>query len=315
MNAKLRTMLLLTGLTALTSLVAPAAYADQPGLLVVSDDADQETVPRNNRIFNRVITALGEEMNIRGYAVVDEVAAGLDITAQGRVRRRDVELIDIARAIRRPPVDAVVVFQIYASAKRSLNSDVMRPEVRISGRMINVRSSQMLGAFEVVERDLPVLPLGCDRDRECVIEQMGDNIRVLARDLGAALAEKLANYRPGNPGPITGRGPLPGPGVGPIVHAPADGCNNGFPQAFTVILDGFNNQELTKAEEYMAAFKCFDRMRPVTVRASVSEYWYETQTDAARLNHSLRVMLDHMGLPGQISIAGNVVKVVKIGTR
>ena len=314
MNAKLRTMLLLTGLTALTSLVAPAAYADQPGLLVVSDDADQETVPRNNRIFNRVITALGEEMNVQGWTVVDEVGAGLDITAQGKVRRGLPELIDIARAIRRPPVDAVVVFQIFASAKRSLNSDVMRPEVRISGRIINVRSSQMLGAFEVVERDLPVLPLGCDRDRECVIEQMGDNIRVLARDLGAALAEKLVNFRPGNPGPLTGPGPLPGPGVGAIVHAPADGCN-GFPQAFTVILDGFNNQELTKAEEYMAAFKCFDHMRPVQVRASVSEYWYETQTDAARLNHSLRVMLDHMGLPGQISVAGNVVKVVKIGTR
>jgi hypothetical protein len=314
MNAKLRTMLLLTGLTALTSLVAPVAYADQPSLLVVSDDADQETVPRNNRIFNRVITALGEEMSLRGYTVVDEVAAGLDITAQGRVRRRDAELIDIARAIRRPPVDAVVVFQIYASAKKSLNSDVMRPEARISGRIVNVRTSQMLGAFEVVERDLPVLPFGCDKDRECVLEQMGDHARVLARDLGAALAEKLVNFRPGNPGPLTGPGPLPGPGAGAIVHAPADGCN-GFPQAFTVILDGFNNQELTKAEEYMAAFKCFDHMRPVQVRASVSEYWYETQTDAARLNHSLRVMLDHMGLPGQISVAGNVVKVVKIGTR
>jgi hypothetical protein len=312
MNAKLRTMLLLTGLSALTSLVAPAAYADQPGLMVVSDDADQETVPRNNRIFNRVLTALGEEMNLRGYTIVDEVAAGLDITEQGRVRRRDAELIDIARAIRRPPVDAVVVFQLYASAKKSLNSDVMRPEARIAGRIINVRSSQMLGAFEVVERDLPVLPLGCDR--ECVLEQMGDNSRVLARDLGAALAEKLANFRPGNPGPVTGPGPLPGPGVGPIVHAPADGCN-GFPQAFTIILDGFNNQELTKVEEYMAAFKCFDHMRPVQARASQSEYWYETQTDAARLNHSLRQMLDHMGLPGQISIAGNVMKVVKIGTR
>jgi hypothetical protein len=305
-------MLLLTGLSALTSLVAPAAYADQPGLMVVSDDADQETVPRNNRIFNRVLTALGEEMNLRGYTIVDEVAAGLDITEQGRVRRRDAELIDIARAIRRPPVDAVVVFQLYASAKKSLNSDVMRPEARIAGRIINVRSSQMLGAFEVVERDLPVLPLGCDR--ECVLEQMGDNSRVLARDLGAALAEKLANFRPGNPGPVTGPGPLPGPGVGPIVHAPADGCN-GFPQAFTIILDGFNNQELTKVEEYMAAFKCFDHMRPVQARASQSEYWYETQTDAARLNHSLRQMLDHMGLPGQISIAGNVMKVVKIGTR
>jgi hypothetical protein len=282
----------------------------------VSEDADQETVPRNNRIFNRVLIALGEEMNIRGYSIVDETAAGLNITAQGRVRRRDAELIDIARAISRPPVDAIVVFQIYASAKRSLNSDIMRPEVRIPGRVIDVRSSRLLGAFEVVGLDLPVLPRGCADDRECVLEQVGDQARILARDLGAALAEKLKAL----PRSRTNAGPgVAEPTPGPVqrtarAYPPSDGCD-GMPQAFTVIFDGFNNQEITKAEEYMTAFKCFEHIRPVRASASQAEYWYETQTDAARLNHSLRVMLDHMGLPGQIQLAGNVLKVVKIGTR
>jgi hypothetical protein len=305
--------MLLTGLTALASLVTPAAYADQPNILIVSEDADQETVPRNNRIFNRVLTALGEEMNLRGFTVIDETAAGLNITTQGRVRRKDNELIDIARAIPRPPIDAVVVFQIYASAKRSMNSDVMRPEVRIPGRIINVRSSRLLGAFEVTGLDLPVLPLGCSNDRECVLEQVGDQARMLARDLGGALAEKLAALsRPRVTGPAAGE-PVPG-GRTARVYPPSDGCD-GMPQAFTVILDGFNNQEVTKVEEYLSAFKCFEHMRPVRATATQSEYWYETQTDAARLNHSLRVMLDHMGLPGQIQLAGNVLKVVKIGTR
>jgi hypothetical protein len=310
-------MLLLTGLSALTSLVAPVAYADQPVLMVVSEDADQETVPRNNRIFNRVYLALSEEMNQRGYTMVDETAATVRFAPQGRVRRTDAELIEIARAVNNPPVSGIVVFQIYASAKKSANvPGLMNPEARIAGRIIDVRGSRLLGGFEKVARDLPPLPVNCDR--ECILEQVGDWAQPLAGALGDALATKLENYRFGTPGLPPGPGaggPLPG---GPIPGGPVvgDGCT-GFPQAFTVRLDGFNNQELTKVEEYLAAFSCFRHMRPVGQVGRRTEYWYETQTDAARLNHSLRQMLDHMGLPGQISVtgAGSVIEVVKIGTR
>src|SRR3954464_5083400 len=77
----------------------------RPNLLVVSEDADEDTVPRGNRIFQRVITELSETMNVRGYNVYDETAIGMSFTQPGRVRRRDTELIDIARSVPRPPID------------------------------------------------------------------------------------------------------------------------------------------------------------------------------------------------------------------
>jgi hypothetical protein len=192
-------MLLLTGLSALASLVAPVAYAGQPNLLVVTEDADKEPVRPRSRIFTRVLRLLAEEMIQRGYTIVDEYAVSLNIKDPDRVRHRDAELIDIARAISIPHflIDAIVVIQTSASAKKSLNSDVVRPEARISGRIINVRSSQLLADIEMVERDLPELPRGCDR--ECLLGEMGDWARPIARDLGSALAEKLANFRPGQP--------------------------------------------------------------------------------------------------------------------
>src|ERR1700730_12123035 len=116
MNAYLRT-LVLAGVAAAATFSAPAVRADQPTLAVVSEDADTDTVPRNSRIFNRVLLALAEELNLRHYTVIDEKIAGMEISTPDRVRRRDTELIDIARALRRPPVDAIVVFQIYASTR------------------------------------------------------------------------------------------------------------------------------------------------------------------------------------------------------
>ena len=101
-----------------------AVAGEQPNLLVVGDDADQDTVPRNSRIFNRVLAALIGDMNERGFKVYDETAASMDITNPGRVRRTDAELISIAQRIPKPPIDVIVVFQVYASVQQNAYSDI-----------------------------------------------------------------------------------------------------------------------------------------------------------------------------------------------
>jgi hypothetical protein len=293
--------------TALTLFAGHALVADhaaaQPRyhLLVVAEDADRDTVPRDNRIFNEVFQALSEELNTRGFTMIDERAAGMNITSTTRVRRTDTELIDIARALNRPLVDAVVIFQIYASAKRSGNSDIMRPDIRIPGRIINVRTNTLMGSFDVSGLDLPALPANCDR--ECVLEQMGRHARTLARDLGAALSVKLAALGDGRSIATEGGRPVPSSRCG------------GMPAAFTLVFDGFGPSEITRMEEYFTAFSDFCATRPVRTSGTYAEYWYETQADAARLNRNLRLMLEQMGVNGQINLTGNTIKVVKVATR
>jgi hypothetical protein len=290
---------LFAAVTAIGSLMAPAAYADKPNLMVVSDDADKDTIPRENRNFNRVLLAMMEALNVKGFTVIDETAAAMNITAPGVVRRRDVELIDIARAIPRPPIDAVVIFQIYASARQSQFTDITRLDIRIPGRIINVHTGQFLAAFEVAGLDLPPLPRGCDR--ECLLERTGDSARPIAAALGDALAEKLSAFD------VSRGGPPPEALVGP-------GCR-GTLSTYFVVFEGFTSQMTTQAEEYMAAFRCFTGMRPVRSSPSLAEYTYDTSEDMARLNRNLRVMLDHMGIVGQIQVAGNTLKVVRVPGR
>ncbi len=292
---------------------SPALAQGKPSIVVMGEDADEDTIPRGNRIFQRVIRELGEAMNVRGYNVYDETAVAMGFTQPGRVRRRDAELIDVARSVQTPPLDVVVVFQIYASAQKSLYSDIVRPEVRIPGRLLNVRTGQAIGSFEVSGVQLPPLPQGCDRD--CLLERVGAEARTLAADLAGALTAKLDGFAAPRGGSAGAGGPGPVAGIdGGAPVAGAEGCG-GFPTAYVVRLNGFSAQEIQAIEEYMRAFRCYEHHRPVRAGASLSEYWYETRADSARMNRNLRLMLEHMNAGGQVSFAGNTFSVSKIATR
>lgn len=295
---------------------APARAQTKPNIVVMGEDADEDSVPRGNRIFQRVITELSETMNLRGYNVYDETAVAMGITQANRVRRRDAELIEVARAVQNPPLDVVAVFQVYASASKSAYSDIVRPEVRIPGRLLNVRTGQSLGAFEVAGLQLPPLPQGCDR--ECLLERVGAEAKSIAADVATALTAKLdgaiAPRRAADALPNALPPALPGAEPPPAAAAAGESCG-GLPTAYVVRLTGFSPQEVQAAEEYMAAFRCYEHHRPVRSGGATAEYWYETRSDSARLGRNLRLMLEHMSAPGQVQFSGNTFVISRVATR
>jgi hypothetical protein len=275
-------------------------------LLVMSDDADPDTVPRNNRIFNRVQLQLSEYLNTRGFQVYDETSLALGIAPTSRVRRRDAELIEIARSVS-TPVDAMVVYQIYASARRGVTqSGVRYPEIRIAGRVLNVRSGQFIAAFEVGGFQLPALPSPCGA--ECLLETVGTHSRVLATDLGAAIAQKLEGFarQPGTAEVSKDGGVVAGP-VG-------DGCNN-LPTDYVIQLREFTASEVDRIEGEFVRWGCYRSHRATTVTATSADYFYSTSADSARLTRNFRLMMELVGLNGQVTFAGNRVTVTKVSTR
>lgn len=308
------------GLTLFAGLATPArAQTTKPNLVVMGEDADEDSVPRGNRIFQRVITELSETMNLRGYNVYDETAVAMGITQPNRVRRRDAELIDVARSVQNPPLDVVAVFQIYASATKSGYSDIVRPEVRIPGRLLNVRTGQSIGSFEVAGLQLPPLPQGCDR--ECLLERVGAEAKTIAGDVAAALTSKLDGFvaprrraDAGAPVPAGEPGLGAPPASGGAAAGGGESCG-GLPTAYVVRLNGFSSQEVQAAEEYMSAFRCYEHHRPVRSGGSTAEYWYETRSDSARLQRNLRLMLEHMSAPGQVQFSGSTFVVSRVSTR
>ncbi len=99
-------LILASGLLAVAATATvPAASqaAEKPNILIMGEDADQDTVPRNSRVFRRVLDGLANQLHDEGFDVFDETAVSLDDFAQGRVRRTDAEIIDVAKSIKRPP--------------------------------------------------------------------------------------------------------------------------------------------------------------------------------------------------------------------
>jgi hypothetical protein len=279
-------------------------------VIVMSDDADPDTVPRNSRVFNRVQLALAEYMNTRGFQVYDETAVAGGINPPGRVRRRDAELIEVARAAP-TPLDAMAVYQIYASVRRSPAAQIRYPEVRIAGRILNVRTGQFISAFEVGGFQMPALPNPCDR--ECVLENIGGHSRMLATDLGAALSTKLEVFaRPG--GSAAGDAKDGGGAAVSTAQATADGCV-ALPTDYDIQLRDFTTSEVNRIEGEFVRWGCYQRHRTTAMSDNMAAFFYSTSADSSRITRNFRLMLELIGLNAQVTFSGNRVIVTKVLTR
>jgi hypothetical protein len=198
----------------------------------------------------------------------------------GRVRRPDAELISLARSVQIAPIDAVTAFEIHAATVPSVYEGITELRLRITGRVIEIRSGQSLGGYEVSYRpgELPPLPLNCHRD--CQIAFVGDQATQIARDVGAALAAQLTGLTQGAEGPAT--------------PAPDPGCADA-PNAFTLAFKGFTAQDLARIDAFLTAFQGYAHHRALETDTARSEIWYETCADADRLERNLRAMFEQTG--------------------
>ncbi|MBF0249839.1 MAG: hypothetical protein HQL35_04320 [Alphaproteobacteria bacterium] len=272
----------------------PASAAEMPNVMIMGEDSDADTVPRNSRVFKRVLNALSEELNNDGFNVYDETAVSLDDFAQGRVRRTDAEIIDIARSVKRPPIDVATIFSIYASASKMSYTTKIR--TRVEGRLLNVKTGQHLGNFEVELPQPDNAPADCNR--ECVLETVGKNAKILAQDLGAVLTTKLAHI-------VDGGSSVPA----------SSSAGSDLPTAYSLVFNGFNTDEINRIEEYMVAFSGYKHHRPTSSSMRHNEYWYETQSESGRLNRNFRRMLEHLGVEGRVAFSGSQFQIEKISLR
>jgi hypothetical protein len=272
-----------------------AQAGEQPNVIIMGEDADKDTVPRNSRVYKRVLDALVNEMNDEGFNVYDEAAVTLDDFAQGRVRRTDAEIIDIARSVKRPPIDVAVIYSIYASAKKLSYTTKIR--TRITGRLLNVRSGKRLGNFEVELPQADNAPVKCQR--ECILETVGKNARVLGMDLGVVLAKKLDWLAARSDDK----------------HDKDGHDDDGLASAYSLVFTGFTPDDITSIEEYIVAFRGYEHHRPVSSSLRNAEYWYETKSKSARLNRNLRLMMEHLGYEGRVTFKGSSFQIDKISKR
>jgi len=319
MNAAGKIFAIAAAVAALTTsaFASPDHPADQaatqagprgPSILVASEDFDADTIPRGNVNFNRIQRAIIDHMAGRGFKIYDETAITMDRLPQGRVRRELPELLQTAK-LAQAPIDVIVVFQIHASIQNvQYVKNTKVPHIRVDGRMIRVRGGQDLTGFEYGEDvDLDPIPQACftgdQIDRQCLLESVGTQARPFGAAVGDALAIKLASFLRAN--------------LDPGVSVPEDSyaatghrgpCNELDGTPYVLRIRDFNAPELQRLEEAFTSFACYQHYKVMKQVPSLTEYWYESRADQARIVRDLQFVMQYMNVPGSVSVtSGNVI--------
>ena len=203
------------------------SLAGKSTVLVMGEDWDEDTIPRKTQIFERVIDAVTNQLQQNGFKVIDETMATGGKHVQGRVRRTDAELFKLAKAIKTPPIDAVMTFKIYPEFKVDNTTTWMN--ALVTGKLLNVSNNESLGTFEVtLPEDVATEPK-CNKSRKCALKYMGMHARVLGQELGAALSIKLKRASMTSSSSTS--------------SAATENKGSGLAQAFKLTFDNFNSKE------------------------------------------------------------------------
>jgi hypothetical protein len=258
-----------------------ALATDLPRVLIVGEDADQDTIPRDSRVFKRVLNGIANTMINQGFDVKDETALTHETHTQGRTRRDDAELIEIAKDT---GIDILCIFSIYPNAHSRTSS--LKVTTRIEGRLLSVNDGSRLGNFEHEPQQEQLVPKPYSRDD--ILEAVGKLAKIIGEEVGDYLATRLSNYESQ-------------PGGGRL-------------QEWTLIFDGFTLDEITEMEKILAIFTGYDSHRPKSNSVKTNlhhEYWYKSSIDSAKMEQNMHKLLKKFNHDGRIYMNGLEVSVKK----
>lgn len=283
--------------------------ADSVNLLIMIEDADKDAVPRSNQINKRVHASISQQLN-HLVDVYDETSITLNHFKQNRIRRSDAELLDIARSITRPPIDILVIFSTYARVHTSEYAKKAR--ARVEARMLNAKSGQFLDNFEVQSPSSWSIPYACD-NQTCMLEEMGDEAKVLGDELGLVLAEKLNWLLNGQKNANENAEKNTEKNGQAITNSKASSVQ--MVNDYYLEFDGFSAQNMASIEEYLLVFSGYISHRPTQQRHTRSTLLYRSTIGSAKLSRNIMKLLEELNMRATINFAGNTFNLKRITLR
>ncbi|GMG85260.1 hypothetical protein LNKW23_44780 [Paralimibaculum aggregatum] len=283
-----------------TFTATPSVAQDIPNVLVMTEDFDQDTVPRNSRVQRNILSGLNDRLNQRGYRVFDETALGIDgyqsTTVQGRSRRTPDELIIVARTANQP-IDIIVNYEVFASVEKTDFASFVK--MRITGRVLDPDSGRFVGSFEVESPETFRLPVNCPR--ECLLEKLSTKGRDMGVELSSVLADKLDDFfgRHGGGQVTTGGGGYAAPATG---GAQTGGV--GFERTYTLVFDECSPEIRLDFEPYLVIFEGYLNHRPDVCSSTSCKMQYTSTIAPGKLHRNLEKMLVHSNHRGRVGVDG-----------
>lgn len=285
-----RYVFVLLAAVGLGACAAPGGVGNHTVLIIGNDD-NAGSVARTSRVHTRTLNKISSSLDSYGFKVFDESTVTADTHTQGRSRRSNAELIDIAQSIRNPPIDTAALFTIY---KNITNVGYTKKlNVRIEGRLLDVHGGGHQGNFEVSETS-SIRP-GCQGP--CEVEAVGNLARVLAAQVGSELADRLGarvkGLRRGRREYLDDR------------RSRRDRDDDGLITGYTLVFDDFSDRQIHDIEEYLVIFRGYKAHSPTTSFSRRIEFYYESSIARARLLRNLRRALEELDIRARVNFSGN----------
>ena len=261
-----------------------AAAPDTLRLMVMGEDAAERSVLRNDPGFRDVLDAFSATLVTAGFDVYDETAITLNTHKQDNIRRRDEELIDIAKDA---GSDVLVLFTIQWRLKNKSFGKIMN--VSVKGRLLDTHSGRLLGNFQMDSRRGQMIAGICGM--QCLADKASKLATRLADRVGLEVKTHLADA--------------------------LNRRNNG-PIEYEMVFENFSSDEMAAMEEYLVIFSGYLSHRPITTGTNIAthhEYWYRSSIAAAKLNLNLNKAMKKLAFQGQVHVSGLRYTIRKIALR
>lgn len=247
-------------------------------VIIMGEDSDKRSIPRDSDIFRRVINELKSQMSRYNFYVIDEEMLAVEFGWKMRKRRPKTELIQVVDLANQGTnmayhSKAFVTFKIVAQQK---DMDFAKKAfVRISGEVYDSQARRFISSYEVPKLVFPI--------QTELIEDVGDRARDIAASLGDALRKHLAFVSRGSATATTG-----------AASGPQSG---GMAVTYSFVFRNFATREVMEMTGVMEdEFAGFQRAQPPQGDSAVFRYGYVSTAKANKLYRWLNVLISDMGM-------------------
>ena len=254
-----------------------AASTKTHNILVISEDADVTGLSSKSPIVRSAVRLVEGQLASEGLAVYEKTVLGFGVKFREISQLKHGEIIGALRELNRPPIDLLITIAVFPSYKKIADAQQIR--VRITGKITNVHTGQLLSRLQR-ETPSPVdMPLNCNK--QCTVKNISKITNELAQDLGVGLKQSIV--------------PL-----------------EDLRKSYEITFKDFRKEDLDDLEKYLMTFSGYAGHRHIRSMPDSHTLFYQTTSAGARLIRNLRRMLEHVGIKGRVEMSGHNIEITNI---
>ncbi len=248
---------------------------------------DENYLHRASPAFKRVTEAMSDQMAREGFWVVDEemleLKTGWDTGADRRTSKAVKSLALDAADLDNPSIRprAVTTMRVRAQPVRHDSSTEYSTEihVRVNGNVYDAEAGRQVGSYEAED----TINARADCNRECLMEEVGDEAREIGRKVADTLNRKLA---------FASRG-----GVNQSAAGAGQNGQSSLTSTYNVTFKNFETSEVMKITDVMEnEFPDYVRSRAPKGDTTKMVYGYVSKAPAHKIYEWMNILLTDMGL-------------------